>query len=228
MGNPFFERNAMKLLGIALQNAGHTKEALAIHNSRLTGDFENSRSCMAFCYSKLGRDEDSQESMNTGVKIRREIYARKVASLGEAHEESIAAAHSLAITLANLHHRLKDSQSEAKALLNDYMPLAARIHGPNHEMTMRFRGAYAYVLWDDPAHTLDDCLESVAIYEDIERFYLRQLGENYPETLNVRRELEAAREQLARLREENDKATMMAVALVAALAFLAGRRYLRG
>ena len=64
-------------------------------------------------------------------------------------------------------------------------------------------------------------------YEDVERVWLRRFGENHPEILGLRRELGEVREDRDRLQEESDKATMMAVALVAALAFLAGRRYLR-
>ena len=60
-----------------------------------------------------------------------------------------------------------------------------------------------------------------------ERVWLRRFGENHPEILGLRRELGEVREDRDRLQEESDKATMMAVALVAALAFLAGRRYLR-
>ena len=54
-----------------------------------------------------------------------------------------------------------------------------------------------------------------------------RFGKNHPEILGLRRELGEVREDRDRLQEESDKATMMAVALVAALAFLAGRRYLR-
>ena len=60
-----------------------------------------------------------------------------------------------------------------------------------------------------------------------ERVWLRRFGENHPEILSLRGELGEVREERDRLQEESDKATMMAVALVAALAFLAGRRYLR-
>ena len=56
---------------------------------------------------------------------------------------------------------------------------------------------------------------------------MRRFGENHPEILGLRRELGEVREDRDRLQEESDKATMMAVALVAALAFLAGRRFLR-
>ena len=75
--------------------------------------------------------------------------------------------------------------------------------------------------------TLRDLNEAVATYEDIERVWLRRFGENHLEMLSLRGELGEVREERDRLQEESDKATMMALAFVAALAFLAGRRYLR-
>ena len=107
------------------------------------------------------------------------------------------------------------------------MPRAAQVLGPEDTTTMRFRWVYAYSLYVDDAASLRDLNEAVATYEDVERVWLRRFGENHPEILGLRRELGEVREDRDRLQEESDKATMMAVALVAALAFLAGRRYLR-
>jgi len=45
--------------------------------------------------------------------------------------------------------------------------------------------------------------------------------------LDIGEDLKSSREALARLGEDSDKAVMMALAFVAAVAFLAGRRYLR-
>ena len=157
-------------------------------------------------------------------------------SRGEADESSLHAAHSLALDLVNEYFRLKDSQDvearnailiEAKILLRDNMPRAAQVLGPEDTTTMRFRWVYAYSLYVDDAASLRDLNEAVATYEDVERVWLRRFGENHPEILGLRRELGEVREDRDRLQEESDKATMMAVALVAALAFLAGRRYLR-
>ena len=92
---------------------------------------------------------------------------------------------------------------------------------------MRFRWVYAYSLFIADGAPLRDLNEAVATYEDIERVWLRRFGENHPEMLSLRGELGEVREERDRLQEESDKATMMALAFVAALAFLAGRRYLR-
>ena len=53
------------------------------------------------------------------------------------------------------------------------------------------------------------------------------MGNAHPDVLDIGKELQKCREDLARLGEDSDKAAMMALVFVAALAFLAGRRYLR-
>ena len=55
----------------------------------------------------------------------------------------------------------------------------------------------------------------------------RVFGNAHPDVLDVGKDVQESREALARLGEDSDKAAMMALAFVAALAFLAGRRYLR-
>ena len=87
---------------------------------------------------------------------------------------------------------------------------------------------YACSLWTDPrGPTLDDLVEAVAIYEDVEKIWLRVFGEKHPETLKLQREVVAARERLADARASSEQLALAALAFVAAVAFLVGRRYLR-
>ena len=60
-----------------------------------------------------------------------------------------------------------------------------------------------------------------------ERTARRALGNNHPIVLEIGKDLRNSREDLASLGEDSEKAAIMALAFVAALAFLAGRRYLR-
>ena len=69
--------------------------------------------------------------------------------------------------------------------------------------------------------------EAVATLEDVEGIARRVFGNAHPDVLDVGKDVQESREALARLGEDSDKAAMMALAFVAALAFLAGRRYLR-
>ena len=86
---------------------------------------------------------------------------------------------------------------------------------------------YATALYLDPAATVDDLREAVTTLEETERTARRVFGNSHPTVLDIGEDLKASREALARLGEDSDKAAMMALAFVAALAFLAGRRYLR-
>ena len=77
------------------------------------------------------------------------------------------------------------------------------------------------------AATLDDLVEAVATYEDIMPIWRRRFGDNHPETLNLRDEQADARKALADARASSEQLALAALAFVAAVAFLVGRRYLR-
>ena len=64
-------------------------------------------------------------------------------------------------------------------------------------------------------------------YTELERTARRVFGNARPTVLDIGKDLRNSRKDLARLAEDSDKAAMMALAFVAAVAFLAGRRYLR-
>jgi hypothetical protein len=75
--------------------------------------------------------------------------------------------------------------------------------------------------------TRDDLREIMMTLEETERTARRVLGNAHPIVLEIGKDMRNSREDLARLGEDSDKAAMMALAFVAAVAFLAGRRYLR-
>ena len=82
----------------------------------------------------------------------------------------------------------------------------------------------------NPFSVLERCRALAEIVErtqETERTARRVFGNSHPTVLDIGKDLKASREALARLGEDSDKAVMMALAFVAALAFLAGRRYLR-
>ena len=55
---------------------------------------------------------------------------------------------------------------EAKALLRKTMPVARRVLGESHELTLRMRWIYAKALYLDPGATLDDLREAVTTLEE--------------------------------------------------------------
>ena len=92
----------MKILGRSFRDIGRAEDELAVHQATLdtfkkyTGEemmrtrMLDVMSNMATCYSKLGQHEKC-------VTMRREIYARRVATLGFSHEESLNEAHCIAL-----------------------------------------------------------------------------------------------------------------------------------
>ena len=111
--------------------------------------------------------------------------------------------------------------------MHEVVPRAAAL-GPENKLTLDLRWLYAFTLWTDPrGPTLDDLVEAVAIYEDVEKLWLRVFGEKHPETLKLQREVVAARERLADARASSEQLALAALAFVAAVAFLVGRRYFR-
>ena len=82
---------------------------------------------------------------------------------------------------------------EAKALLRKIMPLAPRVLGDCHELTLKMRWLYAKALYEDDAVTLDNLREAVATLEDAGRTARRILGGAHPTAVGIATGLRAAR-----------------------------------
>ena len=77
------------------------------------------------------------------------------------------------------------------------MPVARRVFGEGHELTLKMRWNYAVALYKDDGATLDDLSEAVETLEDLERTARRVLGGAHPTTVNIERALQMARAMLA-------------------------------
>ena len=77
------------------------------------------------------------------------------------------------------------------------MPVARRVHGEDHDSTLKSRWIYARALYKAPASTLDDLHEAVSTLESVARLWTRIFGEAHPETPKVQRALDTARKKLA-------------------------------
>jgi len=82
---------------------------------------------------------------------------------------------------------------EAKALWRETIPVARRILGENHHLTLRMRSIYARGLRDADCATLDDLSEAVITFEDTERTARRVMGRAHPLTTAIERDLRKAR-----------------------------------
>ena len=73
------------------------------------------------------------------------------------------------------------------------MPVARRVLGESHDLTLRMRWSYAAALYKDDGATLDDLRESVTTLEETERTMRRVLGGAHPLTTGIEAYLRKAR-----------------------------------
>ena len=190
-------RMAMSTLGNGLHEAGHLEDALSVRETELSmmrrvGDANGAliaQGNLALTYARCGRRPEA-------LRLRQEVYSGRVKLDGEEHESTLRAANNYASSLLDL-RRFK----EAKTLLHKTMPVARRVLGESHHVTLTTRKVYAGVLYLDPSATLDDLREAVTTLEETERTARRVLGGVHPVTVQIEKELRNARAAL-RARED--------------------------
>ena len=185
-------RMAMNLLGSSLNDAGHHEDALSVQEAELStmrrlGTSERSiliaQGNLANTYQTLGRTE--------ALNMYRDVYSGWLKFNGAEDGETLVAANNYADSLANC-----ERFEEAKALLRRTMPVARRVLGEGHRLTLKMRWNYAHSLCMDPAATLDDLRESVTALENTEQTARRVLGGTHPVTVAIERDLRNARAAL--------------------------------
>ena len=183
----------MTMLGSGLSAAGHDEDALSVKEARLAmmrrlGSPESSilgtQSNIANTYHVLGRLEEA-------LQIERDVYAGRLKVQGEEHPKTLIAANNYAAALVGLQRF-----EEAKALVLKTMPVARRVIGDDHNLTLKLRWAYAEVLYKDDGATLADLREAVTTLEDLERIARRVFGGMHPITTGIELHLREARDVL--------------------------------
>ena len=81
-------------------------------------------------------------------------------------------------------------------MLRKIIPVARRVFGDSHELTLRMRTNYARSLYKDDGATLDDLREAVTTLEDVERTARRVFGGAHPLTVKIERDLQKVRAAL--------------------------------
>ena len=76
-------------------------------------------------------------------------------------------------------------------------PVARRVFGENHDLTLKMRWNYAEALCEDPSATFDDLREAVTEHEELERTARRVLGGAHPTTRGIEKTLRRSRAALA-------------------------------
>ena len=184
----------MTSLGNGLSAAQHHKDALSVREAELSmrrrlGDSESniliSQSNLATTYAKMGRVEQV-------LQMDRDVYYGRLKLNGEEHERTITAVTCYANSL-NALQRFE----EAKALLNKSLPVARRVLGESHHLTLYMQLNNARALYMNTDATLDDLHEAVTTLEDAARTSRRVLGGAHPLTKNIEHTLKVARFTLA-------------------------------
>ena len=196
----------MTRLGNGLFAGDQHEDALSVRETELSilrrhGGIDGSAQHMlvvlnnlARTYEVLGRDEQA-------LSMRRDVYSGALKLQGEDDPRTIQAAINYMGSLV----RLQRSE-EAKALYRKTLPVARRVLGESHEMTLGMRTNYAMAFCADPAATLDDLREALTILEETARTARRVLGGAHPMTGAVESKMRDARAAL-RAREASGKTT---------------------
>ena len=123
--------------------------------------------------------------------MRQEVYSGRLKLNGKENEQTLLVALNYASTLFRV-ERFK----EGKALLQKTMPVARRVLGDSHDLSLKMRWNYARALCEDPAATLDDLREAVTTFEETERITRRVLGGAHPLAMQMEHDLKKARGKL--------------------------------
>jgi tetratricopeptide (TPR) repeat protein len=181
---------AISVLGAGLQEAKLYEDALSVQEADLATRRRFGQSAyniliaqgnLANTYAKFGRLEQA-------LPLQRDVYLGTLKLCGNQHEETFRAANNYAANLVDL-----GRHAEAKALLRKMTPVARRVLGESHEITLHSRTIYAQALYADPDATLDDDREAVTTLEDAERTARRVLGGAHPNMAKIERSLQQAR-----------------------------------
>ena len=86
---------------------------------------------------------------------------------------------------------------EAKPMLRKVIPVARRVLGEDHDLTLSLRWIYANTLSMSESATIADLSEAVTTLESVMMSYKRVFGESHPETPKLQNALKSARATLA-------------------------------
>ena len=186
-------QSAMQLLGNGLFNANRHEEELIVRHAELSTlrrlgvsgrHMLAMQGNLANTYQSLGRFEES-------LQLRRDVQSGFLKLVGEEDIRTLSAAKNYAASLRDLQR-----YAEAKSVLRKTMPVARRVLGQSHEITLRMGATYAMALSRDAGATLGDLREAVDTLEDSERIAQRVLGGAHPVAVMINNSLQESRAAL--------------------------------
>ena len=105
------------------------------------GSILTAKGNLACTYQELGRLEEA-------MCLRRDVYSGDLRLYGEEHKETLIDGYNYANDLIRL-----ERFEEVKQLLRKIVPMARRVLGEGHELTLRMRSIYAQTLYRNDGAT---------------------------------------------------------------------------
>ena len=193
--------SAMHILGNGLSNERHLADALSVQEAKLSmmrrlGASKHNilitQGNLAGTCEMLGRHEEA-------IIMQRDVCAETSRLDGEESKSALAEALNYAIMLKRI-NRLE----ETKSLVRKIIPVARRVLGEGHRLTLTMQWIYAMALYQDDGATHDDLRESVETLESVAKSWKRVFGPSHPDTMKVQGALSEARDLLACARASRD------------------------
>ena len=122
------------------------------------------------------------------LQMDRDVYYGHLKLNGKEDENTLVTANNYASSLTDLRHF-----EEARPLLRKTMPVARRVLGENHEITISLTKTYARVLSDAPGATIHERVEAVRTLDEADRTARRVLGASHPLAVRIGRDLKKSR-----------------------------------
>jgi hypothetical protein len=175
----------MMLLGNGLCAAKLFEDALSVQEAEVSmkrrlGASEivmlDAQSNLANTYQSLGRSE--------ALSMQRDVYFGHLKLHGEENKDTLLAANNYLTSLLG-----SQRFNEAKALLRKTIPVARRVLGASHILTLKMKKIYASALYRDDCATLDDLREAVNTLEETECTARRVLGGAHPTVVGIEQSL---------------------------------------
>ena len=182
---------AMTQLGNGLSDACHDEDALSVQEAELStlqrlgapeGNILAVKGNLAGTYQELGRHE-------LALSMRREIYSECLRLYGEESIDTLREADNYAMNLIEA-RRFK----EAKRILRKRIPVARRVLGPEHDLTMSMREDLCRATLDGDS-AANEKREALRTLQDTVGLMRRVLGAQHPETQRAQKTLEFYREK---------------------------------
>ena len=139
---------------------------------------------LATTYQALGR-------LDEATCLRRAVYSGRVKLHGKEDERTLRAACNYTLSLLQ-----QQRYTEARSLLRKEIPVARRVFGEDHEITLSMRWHSARALYEDDSATLGDVREAVTTLEETRRIARRVFGSTHPHLHFIERYLRNARAAL--------------------------------